>query len=152
LSVLLHAGDSPHSQQAYAHDLIEKYAGTVYSDGAHLWLAKQQVVAHDYEGAALRLAQVRRTSHVASIQQLATFRMAQLLSAEQQYPKALSLLDGMQDYLPMVNELRGDIFFAMQQYTQAQAVYQTAIDANTELGIDNSFLRMKQNETAGLVH
>jgi len=58
----------------------------------------------------------------------------------------------MQDYLPMVNELRGDIFFAMQQYTQAQAAYQAAIDANTERGINNSFLRMKQNETAGLVH
>ena len=134
--------------RAYANQLITDYGNTVYADAAHLTLAKLFVSHEKYAKAQKELEYVATHSKIISLQEIAKIRLARLLTAEKSYDKALTELDKVNShvYLPLVNELKGDIYAATGQYQQAVSFYQLAIGGVQKQGIGNSFLEMKTND------
>ncbi|RMX18279.1 hypothetical protein EAS68_09275 [Legionella jordanis] len=140
------------SVRSYANQLIKEYGTTVYADAARLALAKIYVGYEKYAKARETLEQVAQNSKTNAIKQVAKIRIARLLAAEKAYDKALAELTEVNDaaYMPMINELRGDIYAATGQYQQAINSYKEAITEVRTNGLGNLFLEMKTNELASL--
>lgn len=138
--------------RSYANQLLKDYDHTVYADAARLTLAKLYAVRDKYAQALEELNYVATHSKMATMQQVAKIRMARLFLAEKEYEKALSKLNQVETsaYIPVVNELRGDIFAAMGDYQQAIASYKKAIGQVKMQGMGNLFLEMKTNELAAM--
>jgi len=138
------------SVRAYANELIQDHSNSVYADVAHMTLAKIYVSKNKLEQARQELSVVANKSKMTSLKQIARIRIARLLAAEKSYSNALSELSTVDDktYLPVINELKGDIYGATGQYQQAMAAYRLAIDEVKTNGMGNLFLEMKTNELA----
>ena len=140
------------SVRGYANQLINDYGDTVYADAARLTLAKLMVLREKYTKAEEELEYVATHSKMTIIQQVAKIRLARLLVAEKRYDKALAELAKLDSsiYMPVVNELRGDIYAATGDYQQAVTSYQMAITEVQKHGMSNLFLEMKTNEIASM--
>ena len=95
---------------------------------------------------------VADNSPLKALKQVARIRIARLLAAQKDYDKALSKLTSVDDtaYMPVVNELKGDIFVATGKYQQAILSYKEAITAVRTQGMGNLYLEMKTNELTAL--
>lgn len=140
------------ASRGYAKQLISNYGSTVYADAARLALAKLYVGREQYQLAQNELVYVATHSKMTALQQVARIRLARLLAADKAYDKALSELAKVDDttYLPVVNELKGDIYAATGQYEQAVSFYRQAINTVQTKGMGNLFLEMKTRELAAL--
>ena len=140
------------SVRSYANQLLNEYKDTVYADAARLTLAKMYVMRENYPKARAELEYVATHSKMVTLQQVAQIRVARLLVAEKSYDKALAELSKISDatYMPVVNELRGDIYAATGQYQQAVVSYREAITQAQKNGMGNLFLEMKTNELAAM--
>lgn len=138
--------------RGYANQLIKDYGDTVYSDAARLTLAKILVSHEKYSKAKEVLDYVATHSTMITLQQVAKIRLARLLAAEQAYDKAIDELSQVDSnsYLPVVNELKGDIYVAMGKYQQAALSYRKALTEAKTHGIGNPLLEMKSNELAAM--
>lgn len=136
--------------RSYANELIKDYANTVYADVAHMTLAKVYVSKNKLDQAKTELQTVAEKSKMTSLKQIAKIRIARLLAAEKSYTNALKELSSVDDeaYLPVINELKGDIYGATGQYEQAITAYKLAINEVKNNGMGNLFLEMKTNELA----
>lgn len=138
------------SVRSYANELINDYKHTVYADVAHMTLAKIYVGKNKLEKARDELQAVVSESKMNPLRQIAKIRIARLLAAEKAYTNALNELSVVEDnaYLPVINELKGDIYSAKGQYQDAIKSYRLAIDEVRTNGMGNLFLEMKTNELA----
>ncbi len=138
------------SVRAYANELIKDYGNSVYADAAHLTLAKVYVSKNKLDQAKDELTFVADKGKMATLKQIAKIRIARILVAGKSYTNALSELSTIEDetYLPVINELKGDIYGATGQYQQAIAAYRLALDEVKTNGMGNLFLEMKTNELA----
>lgn len=139
--------------KSYANQLIENYPKTVYADAAHLILAKQYVSREKLEDALTQLQFVTEHSSMSSLKQVAKIRKARILAMKKAYPEALQELSVVDEatYLPLINELKGDIYAATKEYNKAIAFYQQAMEEVSNKGVGNVFLEMKANEMASLI-
>lgn len=140
------------SVRAYANQLLGDYGQTVYADAARLTLAKLYVLREKYPKAQAELEYVANHSKMTALQQIAKIRLARLLASQKLYDKALAELSKVDNtvYMPVVNELRGDIYAATGKYQQAVVLYRKAISEVQTSGMGNLFLEMKTNELAAL--
>ena len=53
-------------------------------------------------------------------------------------------------YLPLVDELRGDIYTSMNQFDKAVKFYRKALSEVQNYGVGNLYLEMKSNELIAL--
>ncbi len=138
------------SVRSYAKELIKDYSNSVYADAAHLTLAKVYVSKNKLDQAKDELMLVANNGKMATLKQIAKIRIARILVAGKSYTNALNELSSIEDetYLPVINELKGDIYGATGQYQQAIAAYRLAIDEVKTNGMGNLFLEMKTNELA----
>ncbi|MCC5015970.1 MULTISPECIES: YfgM family protein [unclassified Legionella] len=138
--------------RSYANQLMNEYSDTVYADAARLALAKLFVTREKYEKARENLDYVAKNSKMTALKQVAKIRIARLFAAEKAYDKALAELTTIDDmaYMPVVNELKGDIYAATGKYQQAIVSYKEAITEVRTNGMGNLFLEMKTNELAAL--
>lgn len=138
--------------RAYANQLLNEYAQTVYADAARLTLAKLYVSKEKYSNAETELDYVAHHAKMPELKDIAKIRLARLLATEQSYDKALEQLShvGIDEYMPVVNELRGDIYAARKQYQEAVIAYRKAITQVQANGMGNLFLEMKTNELVAL--
>jgi predicted negative regulator of RcsB-dependent stress response len=138
--------------RAYANQLITEYGQTVYADAARLALAKLYVGYEKYAKARETLEQVANNSKILPLKQIAKIRIARLFAAERVYDKALAELAQIDDkaYLPVINELKGDIYAATGKYQEAIVSYKEASEQVRTSGMANPFLEMKTNELAAL--
>ncbi|HAT1883671.1 TPA: YfgM family protein [Legionella pneumophila] len=138
------------SVRSYANELIKNYNHTVYADIAHMTLAKIYVSKNKLEQARNELKAVASESQMTPLRQIAKIRIARLLAADKAYTNALNELSAVEDeaYLPVINELKGDIYSAKGQYQDAMNAYRLAIDEVRTNGMGNLFLEMKTNELA----
>ncbi len=134
--------------QSYADDLIKNYDHTVYADAAHMTMAKIYVAKDKLEKAKNELQAVALHSNMMALRQIAKIRIARILASTQAYPEALKELSFVDDktYLPVVNELKGDIYGATGQYQEAIQAYRLAMNEVKTKGMGNLFLKMKTNE------
>ena len=138
--------------RGYANQLITDYGNTVYADAARLTLAKLYVARENYTRAQDQLIYVASHSKMPALQQVAMIRLARIFAANKAYDKALVELAKVKDttYLPVVNELKGDIYAATGRYEQAVSFYRQAISDVQTKGMGNLFLEMNTNELAAL--
>lgn len=138
------------SVRAYANELIAGFDKTVYADVAHMTLAKVYVQKNNLDEAKKELQIVAINGHMAPLKQIAKIRIARILAASKDYPNALNELSSIEDptYMPLINELRGDIYGATGQYQNAINAYKLAITEVKSHGMGNVFLEMKTNELA----
>lgn len=134
--------------KSYANELIANYQNTVYADVAHLTLAKLYVAKNKLKEAKDELKKVADSSKMKELQQIAKIRFARLLASEKEYKDALNELNTMSSsvYLPVINELKGDIYGETGQYQEALKAYHLALDESKNNGMGNLFLQMKTNE------
>lgn len=140
--------------KSYANQLVKEYDRTIYSDAAHLTLAKILVSENQYTKAQSHLEAVVQQSKMPALRQVATIRSVRLLVLEKAYGPALSQLNVVSDsaYLPVVHELKGDIYALTGEYPKAVASYREAMSEARTQGIGTVFLEMKTNELAAFTH
>lgn len=138
------------SVRSFANELTKDYAHTVYADSAHLTLAKLYVAKNKWTEAKNELSKVGTRSDGNALKQIANIRMARIMAAEQSYTEALKQLSSVEDktYLPVINELKGDIYSVTGQYQEAMNAYRLAMEQIKTKGMGNLFLEMKTNEMA----
>lgn len=136
--------------KSYANELIQDHSSTVYADVAHMTLAKFYASKNKLDQAQAELRVVAEHGKMLPLKQVAKIRLARILAAEKSYTKALDELSRVVDatYLPVINELKGDIYGATGQYQEAMSSYKQAIDEVKTNGMGNLFLEMKTNEVA----
>lgn len=136
--------------RGYARQLVTDYGHTVYADAARLTLAKLYVNHEKYAEAQKELEYVAGHAKMMALADVAKIRLARILTAEKSYEQALNELTKVQEntYLPVVNELRGDIYSATGRYQEAANYYRQAIKEVQTNGMGNLFLEMKTNELA----
>jgi predicted negative regulator of RcsB-dependent stress response len=134
--------------KAYANQLIQNHNHTVYSDIAHLTLAKLLIAKDNYDKANNELATVASESSMPALKQVAKLRMARVLAMKKQYNEALKTLSVVEDmaYLITINELKGDIYAMNGEYKEAISCYKLAMDEAKTHNMGNLFLEMKTNE------
>lgn len=142
------------SVRSYANELIKDYKHSVYADAAHMTLAKIYVSKNKLDQAKDELLFVANQSSMTSLKQIAKIRLARILAAEKSYSNALNELTTIEDqtYLPVINELKGDIYGATGQFQEAITAYRLALDEVKTNGMGNLFLEMKTNELAMKSH
>lgn len=140
--------------RAYANELINQHNRTVYADAAHMTLAKIYVSKNKLDKATVELKSVATNSKMPALKQIAKIRLARILAAEKSYTNALKELGSIDDdtYLPVINELKGDIYGATGQYEEAMNSYKMALDEVKNNGMGNLFLEMKTNQIASKSH
>ena len=138
------------SVRAYANELIKDFGDSVYADVAHMTLAKIYISKDKLDQAQSELQVVASKSNMPALKQIAKIRIARILAAGKSYTNALSELSSVEDnaYLPVINELKGDIYGATGQFQDAIAAYRLAIAEVKNNGMGNVFLEMKTNELA----
>lgn len=138
------------SVRSFATELTKDYSNTVYADIARLTLAKVYVDKNKLAEAKNELQLVVENAPMPALKQIAKIRIARILAASKDYTKALDELSSIEDktYLPVINELKGDIYDATGQYQNALNAYRSAITDVKGHGLGNLFLEMKTNELA----
>lgn len=142
------------SIQAYAHQLLNQYSGTVYADTARLIQAKLALSAGDYASAKVSLQEVASHSKFDILAEVAHLRIARILIYEKSYDAALQELERVKNtnYLSLCTELRGDIYYAQGKFQEAHREYQIAKAEIEKSGIHNLFLEMKQKNVLVALH
>ncbi|KTD61678.1 YfgM family protein [Legionella spiritensis] len=150
--ILAFSNENNKDIRAYSNQLINEYGQTVYADVARMTLAKLYIKKNDYNKARDMLDYVAKHSTMSAFKQIAKLRISRLFVAEKQFDKALTELSVVDDgaYMPLINELKGDIFAATGKYQQAILSYKEAMSQTRIKGMGNLFLEMKTNELASL--
>ncbi len=138
--------------KSYANQLIKEHSHTIYAHAARLTLAKLYVNEGNLSKASELLDYVANNCPMKPLRDVARIRTARLYTAQKSYDKALTELNKVDDlvYIPVVNELKGDIYTETGQYQQAINYYKKAISEVRTQGMGNLYLEMKTNELAAL--
>jgi len=132
--------------------LMDGYKATVYAPLAALMAAKLAVTHEQWDKALEHLHFVLSHSPKGSFAEIARLRIVDILSAQKNYAEALALLAQVKPvaYLPLVEELKGDIYVLMQERDKAREAYAKAMQA-LPMGMPLAGrLQLKQIEIGGL--
>lgn len=152
--MVAYANKNERAIESYANLLISDYSKTVYSDVALLLKAKLKVENDKLDEAKILLENLALHARMQALKQVANLDISRLLIAKKDYQAALKQLTVVRDktYLPLINELKGDIYAATGKYKEAALAYQQAFSGVRTHGMGNLFLEMKTNELAALTH
>ncbi len=127
--------------------LTTDYAGSTYAHFASLHAAKIKVEADDLDGAEAALRWSLENGVEESFGLLVNERLARVLFAKEDYEAALKVLDSKDPnaYKHSYEELRGDIYVAMDNLEEARAAYERAL-ASVDDPEQYPFLRMKSQD------
>ncbi|MGK0336516.1 MAG: putative negative regulator of RcsB-dependent stress response [Candidatus Azotimanducaceae bacterium] len=127
-----------------ASQLTTEYMGSVYAHFASLHMAKLDVEAGDLESAEAALRWSLDNGVDDSIGIIVNERLARVLFAKEDFDGALSQLDNKKPgaHARSYEELRGDIYFAMDRNEDARGAYERAL-AETDNPDAFPYLNMK---------
>lgn len=131
-----------------AQQLTEKYASTVYAEYAQLMTAKYKVNAGDID-AAMAILQQLATSADAEIKNVANLRMTRLYLQKGEYEQGLQLIaeldqSSIQSFSASFEEIKGDLYVALDRLGEARTAYQNAIRE----GNSSPLLQLKLDDLA----
>lgn len=114
--------------QRLGDQLINDYSRTPYAQDAALLLAKVAVETNDLPKAITLLNGVIADSGDDAEVALAQSRLARVQAAKGDFTDALSTLNEIKEVslVPLVNEIRGDVFMQQNKIEDAKAAYQAA--------------------------
>ena len=129
--------------------IINNFSDTPYAVLSAFAIVKLKVDEGDLLSARARLQWVLDNSKQPEFIHMARIRMASVMLAEGNADGALSLIATVEtgEYLPLYEELKGDIYVSLSQVGQARSAYERALKANDKG--DNSILQMKLDDLGG---
>jgi predicted negative regulator of RcsB-dependent stress response len=115
--------------QKEANLLRHNYLHTPYAALASLMLARGDVYQGNYDSAKQQLTWVMKHANTNALREIARLRLARITLLQNQPKDALQLLAKVDDknYEPLINELIGDSYLALNQIDNARSAYQRAI-------------------------
>ncbi|MCD6045391.1 MAG: hypothetical protein K0R48_554 [Gammaproteobacteria bacterium] len=130
---------------AIAADIVKKYPKTPYASMAQLFAAQIAVNAAQYDKADTQLQWVIDHSKVNSFRQIARIRLARVLLQQQKIGEAERVLKKVDDktYIPLIETIKGDIYFTQKQYEEAKNAYKSAFNGASQFSGLASMLQMK---------
>jgi predicted negative regulator of RcsB-dependent stress response len=133
------------AQKLYSH-----YPNTTYGQMAALTLARAEVMRKNYPEAKKYLSWVIKKSHIRSFRQIARLRLARILIAEHDVSATLALLEKSEaaQFNGLTEEVRGDAYFAMQDFSKARAAYKKALSELPNALETRPLLQMKYDNLA----
>jgi predicted negative regulator of RcsB-dependent stress response len=133
-----------------ADRLFEHYAHTPYAQLAALILARKAAHDGDLEEAKKKLNWVVKHGENSALKELARVREARILSALNKPKEALALLNKVDDkaYLPLVQDVKGDIYMQMGNKEAARVAYQEALKLLPTYEIMQPLILMKLDNLA----
>lgn len=137
--------------KTHANYLAQKFPNVPYSNFANFALARQAVDDGQYDVAIQKLDEVINQEHSARFTQIARIRKARVLLAQKKMDEALNAIETVdeQAFMPLINEVRGDIFMAKGEHTKARTEYQAALRAMPTSESNRTLLQMKFDQLAG---
>ena len=143
-------------QRATANHLAETlkkdFSNSSYARFAGFYKAKFAVEKNDLDTAETELRWVLESNPSTEISLQAKLRLARVLYAKQELDAALAIIpaDGL-GYSAAFEELRGDIYNAKGEVSQARLAYQKAKDLNQQADspVSNPLLNLKAEQLAG---
>ncbi len=129
--------------------IINNFSDTPYAVLSAFAIAKLKADEGDLLAARARLQWVLDNSKQLEFLHMARLRMATVMLAEGNGDGALALLGAADagEYLPLYEELKGDIYVSLSQQDNARSAYEKALKANDKG--DNSMLQMKLDDLGG---
>lgn len=112
------------------NQLINAYSDTPYAALASLALAKTQYENGNADGAATQLELALKHANDDLIKELASLRLARVYIEQEKYDDAMTLLNKKHAaaYDAQYEELKGDVYLARGEVTQARMAYDNAIN------------------------
>lgn len=137
-----------HTQADY---ITANFPNVPYASLANFSLAKNDVKEGKLDQAIARLDQVIQHNHSTQLVQVARIRKARILLAQKKPDDALAELGNVadKDFMPLVNEVRGDIFYSKGENTKARTEYFAALKSIPNSGKNRGLLQMKYDQLAG---
>lgn len=113
-------------------------------------LARSAVLKKNYPEALEHLNWVIKHSSEPAMRQIARIRSARILIMQKKPSEALALLKKSDDksFIGLVDEVRGDAYFSMQDHSSARQAYQLALAEIPNVEITRPILQMKYDNLA----
>ncbi|HEV2613922.1 MAG TPA: tetratricopeptide repeat protein [Gammaproteobacteria bacterium] len=148
LNALVNGDDATTIKEASL--LKDNYSHTPYAALASLIFARNDVYAEKYPEAEAQLTWVMDHASTNSLREIARLRLSRIEIQLNKPQEALKVLDKINDssYLPMINEVRGDSYLALNDTVKARESYQKAVDLLPNYAIARPLLTMKLNDLA----
>lgn len=148
LSALVNGDDATTLKEANL--LKEDYSHTPYAALAALIFARNDVYQQKYNDAESELTWVMSHGNTSSLRQIARLRLARIEIQTNKPQDALTTLGKINDsgYLPLIDEVRGDTYLALNQTDNARKSYKDAVDLLPNYAIARPLLVMKLNDLA----
>lgn len=113
-----------------AQQLKQDFSNTLFASNAALFMAKDAAEQNDLERAESELKWVLNNNSSDTIALLARQRLAQVELSKQNYDEALNLLNvDAVGFESSYAELKGDVYFAQQDYSASLQAYEKALEA-----------------------
>ena len=138
------------STRAIGNRLKIDFSDTIYAFLGALHMAKIGVEMGDLESAETELRWMLENDADAALQPIVQMRLASIVAAQGRPEDALLLVDEQQDLAAHASswyEMRGDIFYQLNDFEQAREAYQIAIDASSGEPPDRMLLAKLQDIT-----
>lgn len=131
--------------QRIADDMQEKFGSTVYASMTNLIAARVASVTDDQAMVKKRLKWVVDQGKGDGYKAIARIRLAETLIAEKNYSEAQSMLSGEfpEAFKGMVEDRKGDIYYAQNQLDAAKSAYQAALSATADDDPGKALIRLK---------
>lgn len=128
-----------------AQKLFSHYAKTPYGPMAALMLARDAAKRKDYQEAQTQLQWVIDHSHIDALRQIARLRLARILIATNKPEEGLQILKTVENktFNGLINEVRGDAYFALNDKKSARESYQHALEQLPNAEVVRPLLQMK---------
>lgn len=125
--------------------LSEQFPSSPYAALSALLVAKDAVANNNLTLALVKLNGIIAHTKEARFRQIARIRAARIFIEQKQFGQALSILAPVEDkaFMPMIAEVRGDIFLAQGRKVEAEKEYEEAKKAMQDAGVQDPFLQMK---------
>lgn len=135
--------------EALLQELVAGYEKSPYVDQARLHFTKFSLDRNDFDVAASYLESIIADSSNEELLQIARVRLARVRLQQAQYDEALSELDRIDPdsaFSARVNDVRGDIYVALDRPEDALAAYDAALtDPRQPPTIDRAYVQAKRD-------
>lgn len=130
---------------AQANKLVSEFSKTPYANMAEFAVANQAIKDAKFDKALTALQNIIATSNDAQVREIARVRAARVFLAQNKLADALQVLEKLDStaFMPIVQEVRGDVYMAQGDTEKARASYKSALAATPAEEISRPLLEMK---------
>jgi predicted negative regulator of RcsB-dependent stress response len=132
-------------------DLKDKFSGTAYAQMGALIAARAAFDASDLKAAKGELLWVSENGKNDEFKAIARIRLAGVLLDEKAYDEGLKVLsvDFPDQFVALVADRKGDLYFALNKLEDARASYQTALDKTEVKNPARQLIQLKLDAVGG---